>query len=88
MKKLFTFCCLFFLPLSASAQNGHVAITESAGKGNFPLAVSGKTLTIYSSPDDHIGVSIALKNLQTDIDAVTGTKPELSTGKVTPVHQL
>lgn len=91
MKKSFTLFCLFLFYLSiniAAAQSGHGYISEFAGKGNFPLSVAGKPATLYISADDYPGVNIALKNLQADITSVTGSKPELSDGKIAAEKQV
>jgi hypothetical protein len=56
-------------------------IAATAGNGNFPLSVSGRSAPLYISAGDYPGVMIALKNLQNDIQAVTNHKPGLLTGK-------
>lgn len=86
MKKLINcvapllFTCLF--TTGAFADGGHTYITTKNDKGNFGLSVKGKSATLFVDSSDYAGVMIALKNLQTDIGAVTNSKPELSTGKV------
>jgi hypothetical protein len=87
MKNLLNLFCIAIsiciLNSNASANDGHNYIALSAGKGNFPISASDKSTPLYISPNDYSGVMIALKNLQTDITSVTGTKPDLVTGKIT-----
>jgi hypothetical protein len=81
MKKLIalfsTFMLLFCIATNHAKANGDTYITETAGNGSFPLSASGKSAPLYIDANDYAGVMIALKNLQTDIQAVTGSKPEL-----------
>jgi hypothetical protein len=46
--------------------------------GWFPLTAQGKSVPFYISPDDYPGVIRAFKDLQTDVEAVTHVKPNLS----------
>jgi len=84
MKQL---CGRFFIVVLFCALTGYATaqtntyISASPGNGNFPLSVSGRSASLYISPNDYPGVMIALKNLQNDIQAVTNYKPELLTGK-------
>lgn len=57
-------------------------ISAKPEAGAFPLAVNGKPAAIFTGAGEFEGVTMALKNLQTDVKAVTGTEPALSTDKV------
>jgi len=56
-------------------------VTAKNIPGSFALAVAGKPVAIYGADDDYSGVIRAIKDLQTDISSVTGSKPEFSTSK-------
>jgi hypothetical protein len=83
MKKLTPFFYLFlvflFIGIDHAKADDDTYITTIAN-GNFPLSVSGKSTALYIDANDYAGVMIALKNLQTDIQSVTGSKPELLNG--------
>ncbi|MDO7743385.1 MAG: glycosyl hydrolase, partial [Pedobacter sp.] len=50
-------------------------------KGGFPVAVKGKVAAIMVDHHEWPGVRLATKNLQTDLEKVTGIIPELATDK-------
>ncbi len=79
------FLCLLMscLPIGKTLANSGDYVTYSATPGSFPIATTGKSTALYIDDNDYKGVMIAIKNLQADIQAVTGTKPELLTGKPT-----
>lgn len=52
-------------------------VTTQGGKGYFTLSALGKSIPLYISGQDYIGVIRALKDLQTDINKVTGINPSL-----------
>src|ERR1700709_2381459 len=57
-------------------------VSSTAVAGSFPLAVNGKPATIFTGAAEYEGVTLALKNLQTDVKAVTGNEPVLLTDKI------
>jgi len=74
---------LLFTALYNSASAGDIPyVTTKPASGAFSLAVSGNPAPIFANANDHEGVMMALKNLQADVKAVTGTEPTLSTDKV------
>ncbi|AHM63131.1 hypothetical protein D770_24430 [Flammeovirgaceae bacterium 311] len=80
-----TAICFVFLLLMAQSVSAVEDTSYVSGKkqaGSFTLAAAGKTAPLYISPGDHAGVIRALKDLQTDINRVTGVLPQLvSDGK-------
>lgn len=81
---------LIHLPCSvASSFNSYPSyISTTAGKGYFPLAVSGKPAPLYVSQDDHKGVIRVAKLLQTDINKVTSFTPDLSLAEIPRVKAV
>ncbi|WP_224995745.1 glycosyl hydrolase 115 family protein [Cesiribacter sp. SM1] len=74
--------CLFFLLLmaqSVSAVEDTLYVSSQEQAGSFTLAAAGKTAALYISPEDHAGVIRALRDLQSDINRVTGAQPQLYT---------
>ncbi len=72
------FVCAAFICLPVlSANDGISNISFTKGKNNFTLSFSGKSAPIYASAKDYPGVIIALRQLQTDIEKVTGAGPQL-----------
>ncbi|WP_448702887.1 glycosyl hydrolase 115 family protein [Mucilaginibacter sp. AW1-3] len=57
----------------ATGEPKYVSAQSSAG--SFALAVNGKPIPLYSSIDDYPGVIRAIRDLQMDINSVTGNKP-------------
>ena len=58
-------------------------VSTKPGPGSFTLAAGGKPAPIYTGAGEFEGVMMALKNFQTDVKAVTGSEPLLSTDKAT-----
>jgi hypothetical protein len=54
-------------------------VTRNYVKGGFPLTVNGKAAAIRIDSKDWPGVTLAAKNLQADLEKVTGTRPVFST---------
>ena len=52
-------------------------VTETGGKGSFPLSMDGAPAPLYVSGEDFPGVKLIAKHLQADIGMVTGTEPEI-----------
>ena len=50
-------------------------------QGGFPVAVKGKVAAIMVDRQEWPGVTLATKNLRTDLEKVTGIRPELLTDK-------
>jgi hypothetical protein len=65
---------VFGASVGTKAQEAYLS-TGSISSGDFILAENGKTPPIYVSTDDHVGVIIAARNLQSDVERVTGVKP-------------
>lgn len=78
-----SFVIVFFIlsSISLRAQGDKPFVSFKNGKDYFPLAVAGKPVTIYGSQNDYPGVLRVLKDLQADIERVTGTAPQLVTDK-------
>lgn len=53
-------------------------VSENPGDKSLALVEDGSTLPILCSEDDHLGVQIAVKNLQADFLRVSGEEPELA----------
>ncbi|MFD1255167.1 glycosyl hydrolase 115 family protein [Mucilaginibacter terrae] len=65
------------------ATDNHSYITAKAGTNTFALSANGKSTPLWVSEQDYPGVVRAAKDLQTDINAVTHSKPELLNGSGT-----
>jgi hypothetical protein len=63
---------------TALAKNASSYVSTKKEAGSFTLASSGKATALWVSSQDYPGVIRVLKQLQTDIDSVTGAKPTLS----------
>jgi hypothetical protein len=61
----------------AAALGQQSYIASSRNKGDFALVESGKATSIYVDPHDFPGVLRAAGDLQTDLQRVTSSKPEL-----------
>ncbi|MDX5438211.1 MAG: glycosyl hydrolase 115 family protein, partial [Pontibacter sp.] len=81
---------LLFLPgrpALAIPDSSYVSASKVAG--SFALSVTGKPAPLYVSNADHAGVIRAAKDLQADINRVTGAVPQLTIGKrVSKAKQL
>ncbi|WP_119730188.1 glycosyl hydrolase 115 family protein [Thermomonospora amylolytica] len=80
------------LPGSAVAAAAHQApaappygpasyISTQDRPGHFPLVADGEAAPLVVSSRDHRSVVRAVGDLQTDLERVTGVKPDVSTGK-------
>ncbi len=67
----------YVTPQTAFATGGELYIRFESGTGEFPLSVSGKSAPLCVSSKDYPGVRLILKYFQSDIEKVTGTKPEI-----------
>lgn len=80
----FVICCAAILILgykpSAAAVTDSTYVRNSATKGSFSLSANGFSAPIFTSKTDFAGVLRAAGDLQNDIGAVTGVKPDASTG--------
>ncbi len=65
------------LLLTNEAQGQSSYVTFQKEKNSFTLSASGKSTSIYISPDDFPGVLRAVRNLQIDIEKVTSKAPAL-----------
>jgi len=57
-------------------------VSTKAVAGAFPLSINGKPVAVFTGSGEFEGVTMALKNFQADVKAVTGNEPLLSTDKV------
>ena len=71
---------LIVLSKPAMATQDYNYISSKANTTYFPLSVSGKTSPLWVSNSDYAGVIRAAKDLQADINAVSGNKPGLLEG--------
>lgn len=75
---------VFFLLMAVSVQAGlglaENLVSRTAQPGAFPLVAAERAEPLCYDLDDHKGVIRAIGDLQTDIERVTGKRPELSTG--------
>ncbi len=69
---------LLAFPHDACAIGGESLVRFVKGKGGFPLSVLGKSASICVSSKDYSGVQLVLtKYFRSDIEQVTGTRPEI-----------
>ena len=66
------------MPRRAHAIGQERYVTFSAKPGDFPLAQGNDTATLFVDPQDWPGVVRAAGDLQSDIERVTGHKPDLA----------
>jgi len=74
MKKIFFITIICACTLSLFAQN----IANKAAAGAFPLVSGEQSAPIYADENDHWLVQKAANLLQSDIEKVTGKKPDLA----------
>ncbi|OYV47780.1 MAG: glycosyl hydrolase, partial [Verrucomicrobia bacterium 21-51-4] len=63
-------------------------VTSKYEPGGFVLSASGKSAPLCVSSEDYWGVAHAVKDLQSDIEKVTGAKPELSTDGLASAREM
>jgi len=68
---------MFGFRQTASAVGQERYVTDAADDGSFPVVQEGKAARIYVDPSDWTGVIRAAGDLQSDIERVTGIKPEI-----------
>jgi len=85
MKYTIVMMLLVFVLNAVSAQESYVTSTRG---NNFSLSSEKKSATLLISDSDFPGVLRAAKNLQTDIEKVTGTKPLLTTSNSTKEREV
>ena len=71
-----TWCVLLMSCFVLNAQAANY-VAESGNKGDFPLVHKGKAAAIYLDQSEPQGLKLALANLQSDIQKVSGVKSEL-----------
>ena len=77
-RRLIYFGFLILIALGAKAQNAPTFVAFSDEENSFGLVTHGETIfSILADTADFEGVQRALANLQSDIEAVTGTEPLL-----------
>lgn len=69
-----------------SEQEKYVSFTPVPG--HFPLAADGRPVPLYINDEDDSGVIRALRDLQSDIERVTQTRPNLSTGSTPDADRM
>ncbi|KAF4406532.1 glycosyl hydrolase 115 family protein [Streptomyces lycii] len=65
-------------PAAAAGRDPHRFISFSGGRGSFPLVADGRAAPLVVSEDDHPGVVRVVGDLRTDIERVTGEKPDVT----------
>ena len=73
---------------TAFAQNKNSYISFTKGKDNFVISANGKSTPLLISSKDWWGVMHAFKDFQTDVERVTGKKPELYTKKIPSAKEI
>ncbi|RAK69339.1 glycosyl hydrolase 115 family protein [Hymenobacter edaphi] len=75
--------------LAGSAVPGaETYVSPDRGKGRFPLVAGGQAAPLFASAQDWPGVLRAARDLQADIQRVTGRQPALSTEKAPAGQQV
>ena len=82
MKKIIFLITVFLLSTSCIAAGTDPFITKRYVPGSFRIAGGLKAASIIVSENDWKGVTRAAKDLQGDIEKVTGLKPAIFTGKL------
>ncbi|MDT3402227.1 glycosyl hydrolase 115 family protein [Mucilaginibacter terrae] len=81
MKKILNCLAALIITLIAAshsnAQNSNTYISAKKVPGTFPLAAAGRVAPLWVSNADYPGVIRAVKDLQTDVKAVTQSSPQL-----------
>ena len=72
----------------AGAVGGLSYITSNPSGGRFPLSTATEAAPLFLSPDDHAGVLRVAKQLQTDINRVTGHEAGLAIGGDPPGREV
>ncbi|MBN2425182.1 MAG: glycosyl hydrolase 115 family protein [Calditrichaceae bacterium] len=81
------FLALFTFSISiVSASESYISSED--GPGYFPLLDKGKSATLFLSSQDYPGVLKVAAHLQTDINRVSGTMPELIMDKIPKENAL
>ena len=78
IKVLILLCAFIIASQTALAVDFESYISEQSKSGALTLAADGKATPLYISSQDWPGVIRALGDLQSDIEKVTGIKPEIS----------
>jgi len=76
MKRLIIHSLLMILTLTGSSEAGDYVSTQSR-KDYFPLVSKGKARSVCISSQDYSGVQKVAGHLQSDIETVTGIRPEI-----------
>jgi len=75
---------LAFIALPALATNDSSYIAASNGKGYFALAAGGRSAPLFVSSGTDAGVIRAARDLQADVNRVTGIQPDLTIARKAP----
>ena len=81
MKNLACIAILFFVKAYCSAAGTDPFVMKTYVPGSFSIANQGKVSSILLSENEFAGVTRAAKNLQSDLQKVTGQNPALLIGK-------
>ncbi len=79
--KAFAVVLFLAVPVQAGLSIAKNIVSETVQPGAFPLVASGQAAPLCYDTNDHKGVIRAVGDLQTDIERVTGKKPQLSTSR-------
>ncbi len=82
MKKLTITVALLLAGIAGFAAGADPFISKKYIYGGFPVSTPGKVSAIVLSENEWPGVTRAARNLQTDLQKVTGQSPAFLTGKV------
>jgi hypothetical protein len=78
--------CLWFSSFSVFAQN--ISLKSNLQKGDFPLVSRDHTADIFISADDYKVVIIAAQDFASDVEKVTGLKPNIKSESSNPAKTL
>lgn len=81
MKRFVLIVFLIGIRILGFAAGANPFVTKIYTSGSFPISKQGKVSSILVSKNDWPGVIRAAKNLQTDIEKVTGNKPDFREDK-------
>src|SRR5690554_2512952 len=66
----------------AGTRTGVPYVSQTSGEGYFVIREANTQARLLMNTDDHIGVRLAVENLQNDLLQLTGVKPSLSFDRI------
>lgn len=66
----------------AGTRTGVPYVSQTSGEGYFVIRAANTQARLLMNTDDHIGVRLAVENLQNDLLQLTGVKPSLSFDRI------